>query len=51
MGLLDRYGVNGEEQPREENAFAQRVLEAHHDKHAKMAIEDPFQETKTRINK
>ena len=28
MGLLDRYGVNGEEQPREENAFAQRGGEA-----------------------
>ncbi len=50
MGLLDRYGVNGEEQPREENAFAQRGGEAPHDKLAKMAIEDPFAETKTRIH-
>ena len=50
MGLLDRYGVNGEEQPREENAFAQRGVEAPHDKLAKMAIEDPFAETKTRIH-
>ena len=40
MGLLDRYGVNGEEQPREENAFAQRGGEAPHDKLAKMAIEE-----------
>ncbi len=50
MGLLDRYGVNGEEQPREENAFAQKSSEAPHDKLAKMAIEDPFAETKTRIH-
>ena len=42
MGLLDRYGVNGEEQPREENAFAKRGGEAPHDKLAKIAIEDPF---------
>ena len=46
MGLLDRYGVNGEEQPREENAFAKRGGEVPHDKLAKMAIEDPFAETK-----
>ena len=50
MGLLDRYGVNGEEQPREENAFAKRGGEVPHDKLAKMAIEDPFAETKTRIH-
>lgn len=50
MGLLDRYGVNGEEQPREENAFAKRGGEAPHDKLAKIAIEDPFAETKTRIH-
>ena len=50
MGLLDRYGVNGEEQPREENAFAKRGGEAPHDKLAKIAIEDPFAETKTKIH-
>ena len=51
MGLLDRYGVNGETQPKEESNFIQRAVgEAPHDKLAKMAIDDPFAETKTRIH-
>ena len=51
MGLLDRYGVSGEAQPREESgAFAQRGGETPHDKLAKMAIDDPFAETKSRIH-
>lgn len=43
MGLLDRYGVNGEEQPREENAFAKRGGEVPHDKLAKWQLKTRLQ--------
>lgn len=47
MGLLDRYGVNGETQPMQESPLTH---DASNDKLARIAVEDPFAETKTRIH-
>ena len=47
MGLLDRYGVNGEPQPMQVSPLTH---DASNDKLARIAVEDPFAETKTRIH-
>lgn len=47
MGLLDRYGVNGETQPMQVSPLTH---DASNDKLARIAVEDPFAETKTRIH-
>lgn len=43
MGLLDRYGVNGEPQPMQVSPLTH---DASNDKLARIAVEDPFAETK-----
>ena len=47
MGLLDRYGVNGEPQPMQVSPLTH---DTSNDKLARIAVEDPFAETKTRIH-